>query len=47
MHGAAKRGHGDCGMRKRGDFDFFTLLMIAVPIGLALWALVVLWLMFG
>ena len=35
------------GMRKRGDFDFFTLLMYAVPIGLALWALIVLWLMFG
>ena len=33
-------------MRKRGDFDFFTLLLFAVPIGLVLWAMVVLWLMF-
>lgn len=34
-------------MRKRDEFDFFNLLMFAVPVGLALWALVVLWLMFG
>ena len=47
MRDIAEREHGDCGMRKRGDFDFFTLLMYAVPIGLALWALIVLWLMFG
>jgi hypothetical protein len=34
-------------MPKRDDFDFFNLLLFAVPIGLAIWALIILWLVFS
>lgn len=34
-------------MPKRDDSEFFKLLLFAVPIGLAIWALIILWLVFG
>lgn len=34
-------------MPKQPDFDLFSLLLLAVPIGLAIWVLFILWLIFG
>ena len=34
-------------MSQRPDFDLFSLLLLAVPIGLVIWVLFVLWLIFG